>query len=50
MLVETLSGESFAAHCYIVASETTRRGIVIDPGVQAERILETIKALQVTPV
>ncbi len=50
MLVETLPGASFAANCYIVASETTRRGLVIDPGVQAERIVETIKALQITPV
>jgi glyoxylase-like metal-dependent hydrolase (beta-lactamase superfamily II) len=50
MLVETLQGESFAANCYIVASETTRRGLVIDPGVKADRIAETIKEHQITPV
>lgn len=50
MLVETVQGESFAANCYIVASETSRRGLLIDPGVQAERILEAIEILRVTPV
>lgn len=50
MLVETLQGESFAANCYIIASETTRRGLIIDPGVKADRIAETIKAQQITPV
>lgn len=50
MIVETLQGESFAANCYIVASETTRRGLIIDPGVQAERIFEAIETLDITPV
>ena len=48
MLVTTLAGDSFAANCYIVASEATRRGLIIDPGVQAARILETVAELSLS--
>lgn len=43
MLVQTLAGDSFNANCYLVASETSRRCLVIDPGVQAERILAAVR-------
>jgi hydroxyacylglutathione hydrolase len=45
MLVTTLAGDSFTANCYIVSSEATRRALIIDPGVQAERIQETVAEL-----
>jgi len=48
MLVKTLAGDSFAANCYIVASEATRRGLIIDPGVQAARILATVEELHLS--
>lgn len=48
MLVRMLAGDSFAANCYIVASEATRRGLIIDPGVQAERIIETVAELHLS--
>lgn len=48
MLVRMLAGDSFAANCYIVASEATRRGLIIDPGVQAERITETVAELHLS--
>jgi len=48
MLVRMLAGDSFAANCYIVASEATRRGLIIDPGVQAERITETVAELNLS--
>jgi hypothetical protein len=33
MIVKVLEGNPLAANCYIVASETTGRGMIIDPGV-----------------
>ena len=48
MLVRMLAGDSFAANCYIVASEATRRGLIIDPGVQAERIMATVAELHLS--
>jgi glyoxylase-like metal-dependent hydrolase (beta-lactamase superfamily II) len=48
MLVRLLAGEGVAANCYLVASEKTRRGLVIDPGVQAERIMAAIQELELS--
>ena len=42
MIVETLVVGPFATNCYIVASELTRRGIIIDPGAQAKNILQAV--------
>jgi len=33
----------FAANCYIVGSSTTKQGMVIDPGAEAETILKTVQ-------
>jgi len=46
MLVHPLESDSFAANCYLVASETTHRGFIIDPGVKAERILAAVDELK----
>ena len=48
MIVKVLEGNSFAANCYIVASETTRRGMIIDPGVKAKHILEAVTELNIS--
>jgi hydroxyacylglutathione hydrolase len=43
VIVETLAVGSFACNCYIVGSETTKQGMIIDPGAQAETILNTVQ-------
>ncbi len=49
MIVKVLEGDSpLAANCYIVASEDTRRGMIIDPGVKAKRILEAVEELNIS--
>ena len=48
MIVKVLEGNSFAANCYIVASEVTRRGMIIDPGVKAQHILEAVTELNIS--
>jgi len=36
----------FASNCYIVGSESTREGMVVDPGANAKQILTGIKELE----
>jgi glyoxylase-like metal-dependent hydrolase (beta-lactamase superfamily II) len=48
MIVKVLEGNLFAANCYIVASETTRRGMIIDPGVKAKHITEAVEELNIS--
>jgi len=36
----------FAANCYIVGSELTKEGVIIDPGDEARQILKRVKDLQ----
>lgn len=43
MIVEKLSSGVYGANCYIVASENTKDGIVIDPADNTEGLLELIK-------
>jgi hydroxyacylglutathione hydrolase len=43
MIVETLVVGSFACNCYAVGSETTKQGMIVDPGAQAETILDTVR-------
>jgi hydroxyacylglutathione hydrolase len=43
MIVKTLVVGSFACNCYIVGSEATRQGMIIDPGAEATAILETVE-------
>lgn len=42
MIVKTLVVGPFATNCYIVALESTRLGMVIDPGAEARRILRAV--------
>jgi glyoxylase-like metal-dependent hydrolase (beta-lactamase superfamily II) len=48
MIVKVLEGDSIAANCYIVASEATGRGMIIDPGVKAKRISEAVRELNIS--
>lgn len=48
MIVRILEGDAFLANCYIVASATTGRAMVIDPGVKAERIMKTVEELNLS--
>jgi len=42
MIVKTLVVGPFATNCYIVALESTRLGMVVDPGAEARRILRAV--------
>ncbi len=46
MIIETLEVGPLATNCYIVGSESGRKGMIIDPGGEAERILEKISDLK----
>jgi len=46
VILERLVVGSLASNCYIVGSEVTGEGMIIDPGDEAEQILEKIKDLQ----
>lgn len=42
MIIEILPVGSFQANCYVVGCEATKAGVIIDPGDEADRILETV--------
>lgn len=43
MILEGLVVGMFQSNCYIVADETTREAMIVDPGDEAERILKTLE-------
>ena len=45
MILKALVVGPFASNCYIVGSESTKQGMIIDPGAEAEKILKSIKEL-----
>jgi glyoxylase-like metal-dependent hydrolase (beta-lactamase superfamily II) len=45
MILETLALGDYQVNCYIYASETGRKGFVIDPGDEADFILKRVKEL-----
>jgi hydroxyacylglutathione hydrolase len=45
VILETLALGDYQANCYIYASETGRRGLIIDPGDEPDEILKRIKDL-----
>ena len=49
MLVESLTVGPLQVNCYIVADSSTGRGIIIDPGGDASRIIARVRELGVTP-
>ena len=46
MILEGFPVGPIQANCYIVGDEETKTGVVIDPGDEAERILERVRANQ----
>ena len=48
MIIEKLVVSPLQENCYIVGDETTRTGIVIDPGDEAQRIVSRVKKLGLT--
>ncbi|MCX6008480.1 MAG: MBL fold metallo-hydrolase, partial [Chloroflexi bacterium] len=48
MILKTLVVGPFASNCYIVGSESSRRGLIIDPGAEAKLILKTVNDLGLT--
>jgi hydroxyacylglutathione hydrolase len=45
MILQTLVVGPFASNCYIVGSDSTKQGMIIDPGAEAKLILKTINEL-----
>jgi hydroxyacylglutathione hydrolase len=43
MILKTLAVGPFAANCYIVGSTSTKQGMIIDPGADADTIIKTIQ-------
>jgi glyoxylase-like metal-dependent hydrolase (beta-lactamase superfamily II) len=48
MILKLLTVGPFASNCYIAGSESSRQGIIIDPGAEAKLILKTVKDLRLT--
>jgi glyoxylase-like metal-dependent hydrolase (beta-lactamase superfamily II) len=48
MILKTLELGPFASNCYIVGSEKTGEGIIIDPGAEADVILDTVRELNLS--
>ena len=48
MILKLLAVGPFASNCYIVGSESSNRGIIIDPGAEARLILKTVSDLGLT--
>lgn len=45
MIIKKLEVGPFASNCYIVGSESTREGLIVDPGDEAGEILKGVKNL-----
>jgi len=45
MIVKMLVVGPFATNCYIVGSSSTKQGMIIDPGAEAETILGTVQQM-----
>ena len=45
MILERLEVMPFASNCYIIGNESSKEGMIIDPGAEAERILSQIEDL-----
>ena len=50
MIVKTLVVGPFASNCFVVGSETTRKGMIIDPGADPQDILKTVSDLDLSIV
>lgn len=43
MIVKALEVGPFASNCFVVGSETTKKGIIVDPGAEPDNILKTVR-------
>jgi len=48
MILKALAVGPFASNCYLVGSETSKKGIIIDPGAEADTILDAVSRLGLT--
>lgn len=48
MILKALELGPFASNCYIVGSEKTKEGMIIDPGTEAETIMKSVRQLGLT--
>jgi len=48
MILEMLVVGPFASNCFVVGSDTTKRGMIVDPGAEDKTILRTVNALKLT--
>jgi hydroxyacylglutathione hydrolase len=46
MLLRKLTVGPYASNCYIIGSETTGEGMIIDPGAEADNILRAVEKLK----
>jgi hydroxyacylglutathione hydrolase len=46
MILQMLTVGPFASNCYIVGSEKTKEGIIVDPGADAETIISEVRKLE----
>ena len=45
MILKRLVVGPFASNCYIVGSEATKEGMIIDPGAEADQIIKSVTEL-----
>ena len=45
MIVKRVEVGPFASNCYIVGSESTKEGMIVDPGADAREILNEVNKL-----
>jgi glyoxylase-like metal-dependent hydrolase (beta-lactamase superfamily II) len=50
MIIKTIQVGELRTNCYIVASSKTREAIIIDPGDEAEKIIEAIETEKLKPI
>ncbi len=48
VIIKRMELGPFASNCYIIGSETTQEGMIVDPGAGAEEILQTVKDLKLS--
>jgi hydroxyacylglutathione hydrolase len=46
MILQMLTVGPFGSNCYIVGSEKTKEGIIVDPGADAEAIIQAVQKLE----
>jgi glyoxylase-like metal-dependent hydrolase (beta-lactamase superfamily II) len=50
MIIKTVPVGELRTNCYIVASSKTKEAVIIDPGAEAEKIIEAIETEKLKPI